>query len=159
MAPRIQFRATDEEYEAIEQNALIAGFSSVSQFVKEIALAYPDTIKNSKVSKLSFAEIYQEVTSAVAKKVAEVLANNDINPRFVLREITPSWRWHNNPQHENMADGTVPKPLRASVGKHFYNEVKKGKAFPNVRYTGKVDRYGTAIYEVFIKEDEVEVAT
>jgi len=152
MTPRIQFRATDDEYTTIEQNAARAGFTSISQFVKEVVLAYPNSLQNAK-NELSFAEIFDEVKNAVEKKVAEVLSDSKVNSRFVLREITP--RWHEIPQHENSAQGTIPKTLRASVGKHFFAEVKKGIAFPNVRYTGKVDRYGTAIYEVF-KQDEKE---
>lgn len=144
MTPRIQFRTTDDEYASIERNAADAGFSSITQFVKELALAYPNPLQTTN-NEFSFAEIFEEVKKAVKKKVDEVLSNHDTNPRFVLREITP--RWHEIPQHENVAQRTIPKPLRASVGKHFFSEVKKGN-FPNVRYTEKVDKYGTAIYVV-----------
>lgn len=148
MAPRIQFRTTDEEFVIIEKNSIDAGFSSISQFVKELALAYPNTMKNATLN-LSFAEIYEEVKMAVAVKVANVADNPIEDPRFVLRDITPSWS--SIPLHKNSSNGTIPKPLRASVGKHFYSEVQK-KKFPNVRYTGKVDKYGTAIYEVYFEE-------
>jgi len=148
MATRIQFRTTDDEFEIIEKNSTDAGYSSISQFVKELALAYPNTMQNDNALDLSFAEIYDEVKRAVAEKVANVAENHSEDPRFVLRDITPSWS--SIPQHENSSTGTIPKPLRASVGKHFYSEVKKDK-FPNIRYTGKVDKYGTAIYEVYFE--------
>ncbi|MEL7568360.1 MAG: hypothetical protein AAGU27_26275 [Dehalobacterium sp.] len=149
MTPRIQFRTTDDEFAIIEKNSIDAGYSSISQFVKELALAYPNTLQNSNASDLSFAEIYDDVKRAVADTVANAVENPSAETRFVLRDITPSWG--NTPQHENGSTGTIPKPLRASVGKHFYSEVKK-KKFPNVRYTGKVDKYGTAIYEVYFED-------
>ncbi len=149
MAARIQFRITDNEFVIIEKNSTDAGYSSISQFVKELALAYPNTVQNANSLDLSFAEIYEEVKMAVANKVNKVAANSSEDPRFVLRDITPSWS--SIPQHENSSTGTIPKPLRASVGKHFYSEVQK-KRYPNVRYTGKVDKYGTAIYEVYFED-------
>jgi len=154
MAPRIQFRTTDDEFVIIEKNASDAGFSSTSQFVKELALAYPNTMQNANALDSSFAEIYDEVKRAVAAKVAKVVENPSENPRFVLRDITPSWS--SVPQHENSLTGTIPKPLRASVGKHFYSEVKKEK-FPKIRYTGKVDKYGTAIYQVHLNDGGSDV--
>lgn len=39
MASRIQFKVTDDEYATITQNATQAGYSGISQFAKDLAVA------------------------------------------------------------------------------------------------------------------------
>ncbi|MNW49765.1 hypothetical protein D3C74_271950 [compost metagenome] len=153
MASRIQFRITDDEYAIITQNATQAGYSSISQYVKDLALSPSNTVSNQ--NHLSFNEIYKAVEEAIEDKVKAVkkAIEDNVDPesiqyKFVLRDITPGWG--NIPQHTNTPRGIIPKPLRASVGKHFYNEVKVGK-FQHIRCTGKTAGYGTMIYEVFLK--------
>lgn len=149
MASRIQFRTSEKEYELIKRHAEAAGFPMVSQFVKELALAYPNPLHEAE-NEFSFAEIYADVLTAVQEKIARVMEDPMENRRFVLREITPGW--HRIPQHETRSDGTVPKTLRASIGKHFFSEVTNDR-IEHVRYTNKVDTYGTAIYEVEVSDE------
>lgn len=152
MATRIQFRTTEEEYKIIAKKAEQARYSCISQFVKDLALGVSGAASDQ--NHLSFAQIYEDVRQAVVNRVAEVeTAQADgTDPkilkqlrRFVLREITPGWG--NIPQHTDTPSGTIPKPLRAAIGKHFYSQVKAGK-FRNIRCTDKTDGYGTMIYEV-----------
>lgn len=149
MATRIQFRTTEKEYELIKQHAEAAGYPLVSQFVKEIALAYPFALAETK-QEFSFADIYSDVVTAVEEKVARVMEDPTEDRRFVLRDLAPGWS--KIPQHETRPHGTVPKTLRASIGKHFFSEVTN-KRIEHVRYTNKVDTYGTAIYEVEVRDE------
>lgn len=155
MASRIQFRVTDDEYKIIDQNSKKAGYSSISQYAKDLALGALNT-QQTITTNISFNAIYKEVEKAVNDKIATVkkavIDNVEMEViererRFVLRTITPGWG--TIPQHTNTPTGTVPKPLRASIGKHFFDEVKSGK-FKDIRCTGKTDKYGTMIYEVII---------
>ena len=157
MATRIQFRVTEEEYEIIAKKADQARCPSISQFVKDLALGVSGAAGNQ--NHPSFAELYEDVRQAVAARIAAVekAQTDGVDPkslrqlcRFVLREITPGWG--NIPQHTDMPTGTIPKPLRASIGKHFYSQVKAGE-FEHIRCTDKTDGYGTMIYEVLCGQE------
>ena len=156
MASRIQFRVTDNEYTIIAQNTKKAGYTSISQYAKDLALGALNTQKTTATDYISFNAIYKDVEKAVNDKIITVkkaVKDNvekeviERERKFVLRTITPGWG--NIPQHTNTPTGTTPKPLRASIGKHFLTEVKSGK-FKDIRCTGKTDGYGTMIYEVII---------
>lgn len=156
MASRIQFRVTDEEYTIIAQNTQKAGYTSISQYAKDLAMGALNTQQTITTANVSFNTIYKDVEKAVNDKIATVkkaVKDNvemeviECERKFVLRSITPGWG--NIPQHTNTPTGTIPKPLRASIGKHFFDEVKSGK-FKEIRCTGKTDGYGTMIYEVII---------
>jgi len=142
MVTRIQFRVTDDEHRIIEQNAVDAGYPNTSQFVKDLVLAYPNSLSNSK--HYSFVQVYNDFVNTLTRKIESQEIN--AGDRFVLRDIdAPGWR--KLPQHTNTPNGTIPLPLRASVGKQFFNAVEAGK-FPNVKCAYKTDKYGTMIYEI-----------
>lgn len=154
MASRIQFRVTDDEYTIIAQNTQKAGYTSISQYAKDLAMGALNTQQTITTANVSFNTIYKNVEKAVNDKIATVknavkdnVEMEVIERKFVLRSITPGWG--NIPQHTNTPTGTIPKPLRASIGKHFFEEVKAGK-FKDIRCTGKTDGCGTMIYEVII---------
>lgn len=160
MAPRIQFRVTEDEYSIITQNAAKAGYPSVSQFLKELALAYPKTLDNSNTLHLSFRELYDEVTNSVKKATKAFLSKSPLDlsgisdkGEFVLREVVP--RWKSIPQHKNTPSGTVPRTVRASLGKQFFKDVVNNN-IPNVKYAKKTDKYGTAVYQIIPMPDDAK---
>lgn len=151
MQTRIQFRVTTNEWETIAKRADAAQYPSISQFVKDMALGVSAVADN----QISFSKLYAEVRQAVEDRIAVVdqALKDGIDDaalrrlrRFVLREIVPGWS--NIPQHTNTPTGTIPKPLRASLGKQFYSQVLAG-AYDRVRCTNKLDSCGTMIYEIY----------
>ena len=144
---RIQFRVTEEEFSIIEKNATKAGCSNISQFVKEVALIYPNKLNNSNMPNLSFIQLWP----LVEKAINEYADKGSHGETFVLNDIGDVWL--NIPLHN--FTGNTTNPLRGSLGTHFRNIVEKDeqlpkekKVFPYIRRTGKtIGR--TAVYEIY----------